>query len=82
MFKQRKPFDFFTAPGRISIGLLTLGIAVKAWGGPEPVAPAPGNETAPVWINNSVLVETPPVNAVRVENRGVIEAATRDEVPG
>jgi len=81
MFKQRKPFDFFTAPGRISLGLLTLGIAVTAWGGPKPVAPTPGNETAPVWINNSVLMETPHVNAVRVENRGVIEAATPDEVP-
>ena len=50
MFKQRKQFEFFTTPGRVSLGLLTLGIAVTAWGGPEPVAP--GNETAPVWINN------------------------------
>ena len=79
MFKQRKQFEFFTTPGRVSLGLLTLGIAVTAWGRPEPVAP--GNETAPVWINNSVLVEAPQVNAVRVENRGVIEAATPDEVP-
>jgi hypothetical protein len=81
MFKQRKPFNFFTAPGRITFGLLTLGLAVTAWAVPEPVAPEPGNETAPVWINNSVLMETPQVNAVRVENRGVIEAATPDEVP-
>ena len=81
MFKQRKPLDFFTAPGRISLGLLTLGIAVTAWGGPEPVAPATGIETEPVWINNSVLMEAPQVNAVRVENRGVIDATTPDEVP-
>jgi hypothetical protein len=81
MFNQRKPFNFFTAPGRIVFSLLTLGLAVTAWGVPEPVAPAPGSETAEVWINNSVLMETPHVNAVRVENRGVIEAATPDEVP-
>ena len=56
-----------------------MALAATAWGGPEPVAL--GNETAPVWINNSVLVEAPQVNAVRVENRGVIEAATPDEVP-
>ena len=81
MFNQRKPFNFFTAPGRIVFSLLTLGLAVTAWGAPEPVAPAPGSETVPVWINRSVLMETPHVNAVRVENRGVIEAATPDEVP-
>ena len=81
MFKQRKLSDLFTALGRVSLGLLTLGIVVSAWGGPDPVAPEPGNETAPVWINNSVLLETPHVNAVQVENRGVIEAATPDEVP-
>ena len=81
MFNQRKPFDSFTAPGRITFSLLTLGLVVTAWGQPEPVAPTPGNETAPVWINRSVLLETPHVNAVRVENRGVIEASTPDEVP-
>ena len=81
MFKQRKPFDSFTVSGGITFGLLTFGMAVAAWGVPEPVAPNPGNETAPVWINRSVLLETPHVNAVQVENRGIIEAATPDEVP-
>ena len=81
MFKQRKPFDSFTVPGSINFRLLTLGLAFTAWGVPEPVAQTPDNETAPVWINRSVLLETPHVNAVQVENRGVIEAATPDEVP-
>jgi len=76
MFNQRKPFDFLTLPGGITFGLLTLGMVVAAWGTPEA-----DNETAPVWINRSVLLETPHVNAVRVENRGVIEASTPDEVP-
>ncbi|SVD42608.1 uncharacterized protein METZ01_LOCUS395462, partial [marine metagenome] len=81
MFKQRKPFDSFTVPGSINFRLLTLGLAFTAWGVPEPVAQTSDNETAPVWINRSVLLETPHVNAVQVENRGVIEAATPDEVP-
>jgi len=34
-----------------------------------------------VWVNNSILEEAPYVNAEKVENRGVIDAATPDNVP-
>ena len=34
-----------------------------------------------VWVNNSILEEAPYVNAERVENRGLIEAGTPDNVP-
>ena len=33
------------------------------------------------WVNNSILEEAPYVNAERVENRGLIEAGTPDNVP-
>ena len=34
-----------------------------------------------VWVNNSILEEAPYVNAEKVENRGIIDAATPDNVP-
>ena len=39
------------------------------------------NSQDSVWVNNSILEEAPYVNAEKVENRGVINAATPDNVP-
>ena len=39
------------------------------------------NSQDSVWVNNSILEEAPYVNAEKVENRGVIDAATPDNVP-
>jgi len=39
------------------------------------------NSKGSVWLNNSILEEAPYVNAEKVENRGLINAATPDNVP-
>ena len=39
------------------------------------------NSQDSVWINNGILQEAPYVNAEKVENRGIIEAETPDNVP-
>ena len=80
MTNKTKIFEDLSPARLVGFSLLTLGMVATVRGQTEPVTPNPGGEIAPVWINHSV-VETPHINAVQVENRGVIEAVTPDEVP-
>ena len=60
------------------VGILANGVIVSVVGQNTKTGDDPKNS---VWINNSILDEAPYVNAEMVENRGVIEVGTPDNVP-
>ena len=60
------------------MGVMVSGVVVSVSGQSTKTGDDPKNS---VWVNNSILDEAPYVNAEKVENRGVIDAATPDNVP-
>ena len=60
------------------VGILANGVIVSVVGQNTKTGDDPKNS---VWINDSILDEAPYVNAEMVENRGVIEVGTPDNVP-
>ena len=61
------------------LGMACSGVVVSVSG--QSTKTGGDSSQGSVWINNSILEEAPYVNAEKVENRGVIEAATPDNVP-
>ena len=60
-------------------GIAFSGVVVSVSG--QSTKTGGDNPQGSVWVNNSILEEAPYVNAEKVENRGLIEAATPDNVP-
>ena len=61
------------------LGMAVSGVVVSVSG--QSTKTGGDNSQGSVWVNNSILEEAPYVNAEKVENRGLIEAATPDNVP-
>ena len=61
------------------LGIAYSGVVVSVSG--QSTKTGGDNPQDSVWVNNSILEEAPYVNAEKVENRGLIEAATPDNVP-
>ena len=61
------------------LGMTVSGVVVSVSG--QSTKTGGDNSQGSVWVNNSILEEAPYVNAEKVENRGIIEAATPDNVP-
>ena len=61
------------------LGIAFSGVVVSVSG--QSTKTGDDSSQGSVWVNNSILEETPYVNAEKVENLGIIEAATPDNVP-
>ena len=59
------------------LGVTVSGVVVSVSG----QSTKTGDDPNSAWVNNSILEKAPYVNAEKVENRGVIDAATPDNVP-
>ena len=61
------------------LGMVISGVVVSVSG--QSLKTGGDNSEKSVWVNNSILEEAPYVNAEVVDNSGIIDAGTPDNVP-